>query len=197
MKADKGGSWWRPRCLLQRLGWDLGTSEPYCWIAEHMSGICCCLRGWWRGPLGYWSLGCGFSLHFLSLQEFMVSLMRSLVRLAPSSGCLGQPQLQRVFKQHRVCIMAGWHISLWGFSLLLVPPGAPGMVSQRCHGAHVPAHGLLWCCPVSRAGEQVIARTRIIQPRAPINTCLQFLANIPGAGYTSLKLPVRVAFVVT
>lgn len=49
-------------------------------------------------------------------------------------------------KQLRVCIMARWHISLWGFSLLLVLSGVP-----------VVSHGLLLCCQVSRAGEQLIA----------------------------------------
>lgn len=120
------------------VGWGLGTSEPHCWIAEHVDRICCSLGGvlrvWWRGPLGCWSLGCGFSLHFLSLQEFTASLMR----LLPSLGCLCRSQLQRVFKQHRVCIMAQWYISLWGFSLLLVLSGPPAVAGQWCHGCRVP-----------------------------------------------------------
>lgn len=75
-----------------------------------------------------------FSLHFLSLREFTASLMR----LLPSLGCLCHSQLQRVFKQHRVCIMARWYISLWGFSLLLVLSGPPAVAGQRCHGCRVP-----------------------------------------------------------
>lgn len=130
-------------CLLQQPGWDeaWAPQKPHCCIAEHVDRICCSLGGdavsqgrCWRGSWGYWSLGRGFSLNFLSLQEFTASLMR----LAPSLGYLDRCQLQRVFKQHRVCIVARWHISLWGFSLLLVLSGPPAVAGWQCRGCRVP-----------------------------------------------------------
>lgn len=173
-----GGAWAPLRLLAGLLSTWMGCAAP---LGDAVGQGRC-----WRGPLGYWCLGCDISVHFFSLQEFMVSLVRSLGRLGHSWGCSGQSQLPEGFRQLRVCIMARWHISLWGFSLLL-----SFQVS-------------LWLGPRAFAvlpsvpsRETVDSRTGIIELCAVINMCLQFPTNIPRAGCTSLKLPVPVAFVVT
>lgn len=80
------------------------------------------------------------------------------------------------------------HISLWGFSLFLVLSGAP-VVAGASPGAFV-------VLPSVQSRGTIDSRTGIIQPRALINMCLQFLTNIPRAGCMSQKLPVPMAFVV-
>lgn len=133
-----GGAWAPLRLLAGLLSTWMGCAAP---LGDAV-GLARC----WRGPLGYWCLGCDISVHFLSLQEFVVSLVRSLGRLGHSWGCSGQSQLQRVFRQLRVCIMARWHIPSGDF---------PFSCPFRCPCGW--AHGLLLCCQVSRAGEQSMA----------------------------------------